>query len=216
MGLLDAIAGWFSSDSEPGPQLIVDGRAMLGTRAGQRLAPREMIDLLYRVGRFAEQEKLRSAVVFDGEPLHKAGDGDQFHGVTVYYATRPEQRVERLIELACAAARKGTPTLVSDDPEVERRAAEAGIGMLRCATLRKAMEPSGESEPKRRSGGPRRGERRDQRRRGRRSHRETPEAQAAPKTESSQPSPSAPNQSEAPPTTPSDPAVQRMVDLVDS
>lgn len=177
MGLLEAIAGLFSSDTPAvSARLIVDGRALLGVHPEQRPGPREMIALLYRLGRFAEQEKIPSAVVFDGEPLHRAGDGDQFQGVTVYYAESPMRRSARLLELARAAARRGPTTLVCDDVEIGRQAAESGIATLRTATLRKAMESAGiEGSDSRHSGGRRRdarpgragnGGRRGRRRRG--------------------------------------------------
>lgn len=144
MGLLEAITGLFSSDLPTVmARMIVDGRALLGVRPEHRPGPRDMIGLLYRLGRFAEQEKIPSAVVFDGEPLHRAGDGDQFQGVTVYYAESAARRGARLLELARAAARRGPATLVCDDADVERQAAEAGIATLRTATLRKAMESAG-------------------------------------------------------------------------
>ncbi|MCX7818703.1 MAG: hypothetical protein N2652_05780 [Kiritimatiellae bacterium] len=157
MGLLEAIAGLFSSDTPAvSARMIVDGRALLGVRPEQRPGPRDMIALLHRLGRFAEQEKIPSAVVFDGEPLHRAGDGDQFQGVTVYYAESPARRGARLLELARAAARRGPATLVCDDPEIERQAAEAGVVTLRVATLRKAMESSGEAGAEQRQPGGRR------------------------------------------------------------
>ncbi len=158
MGLLETIAGLFSSDSQTvSARMIVDGRALLGVRPEHRPGPRDMIALLYRLGRFAEQEKIPSAVVFDGEPLHRAGDGDQFQGVTVYYAESPARRGARLLELARAAARRGPATLVCDDVEIERQAAEAGITTLRSATLRKAIESGGAESGEGRPAGGRRG-----------------------------------------------------------
>ena len=63
MGLLDKISGWFSSgsSSESGPSFLVDGVALLSPRPGYRPSPRDMLGLLYRLGRFAEKEKVRHA-----------------------------------------------------------------------------------------------------------------------------------------------------------
>ncbi len=219
MGLFDAIKGMFSSDAaEPGYQMIVDGRAMLGGRADFRPTPRDMIALLYRLGRFMEQEKLRAAVVFEGEPLHKAGDGDQFQGVTVYYAEGASRRGARLLELGRASARKGAVTLVSDDPSVEAEAAAGGLGTLRASTLLRAIESAGgeRQRPPDHNGG-RRGRREGRRGRSRRGGGPPPSGQL----QSAAQTPSAGEGTGAAPPAPSsaaagsDEAVRRMVDLVD-
>lgn len=223
MGLLDAITGFFSSSDkgDTGPHMVIDGRAMLGGRPDYRPSPRDMIALLYRLGRFAEQEKIRSLVVFDGEPLHKAGDGDQFQGVTVFYADSPAQRGVRMMEVAKSAARRAAVTLVCDDAGMEREAAAAGIATLRTGTLRKALEPAGpEYHHDRRDGGDGRRGRRGggrQRRFGR-DHRGGRPGGSAPgpapaEAEASQPAETGGSPAEAGGA--SEAAVRRLVDLVD-
>ena len=146
MGLLDKISGWFSSDPEAGgPAFILDGVGVLNIRSG-RPSPRDMIGLLYRLGRFAEKEKVRVTVVYEGEALHKAADGDEFQGVTVYYADNASGRRERILEIAKQAARKGRVTVICGDAQMEKDAAAAGAQTLRAGTFRKAMEMGGDGD----------------------------------------------------------------------
>jgi len=147
MGLLDTISGWFASDPEgSGPVFLLDGSSLLNARPGYRPSPRDMIGLLYRLGRFAEKEKIRVTVIFEGDPLHKAADGDEFQGVTVYYAENPADRRARLSTQIKQAARKGRVTVVCGDEAVEKEAAAAGAQTLRASTFRKAMEIGGDGD----------------------------------------------------------------------
>lgn len=147
MGLLDTISGWFASDPEgSGPVFLLDGSSLLNSRSGYRPSPRDMIGLLYRLGRFAEKEKIRVTVIFEGDPLHKAADGDEFQGVTVYYADSMADRRARLSTQIKQGARKGRLTVVCGDEATEREAAAAGAQTLRASTFRKAMEIGGEGD----------------------------------------------------------------------
>lgn len=148
MGLLDKISGWFAGGDAPagaGPHFVVDGVALLNPRTNYRPTPREMISLLYRLGRFSEKEKVRITVIFDGEPLHKAADGDEFQGVTVYYADNAAGRPERFLGVL-KQARGGRVFAVCPDGGLEKKAMEAGAQPLRTSTFRKAMETAGEGD----------------------------------------------------------------------
>ncbi len=147
MGLFDKFKGLFGGgnggDSASGRLYLIDGVAVLGVRPGSRPSPREMLSLLYRLARFAEAEKIRVAVLFEGEPLHKASDGDVYMGVTVYYARDAAERPERLLALLKPHLRRGKATVISADAALEKKAQALGAEVLRATTFRKALDHAG-------------------------------------------------------------------------
>ena len=160
------VGGSAAGESQPGC-CVIDGNAWINVRGSGRADPRDMIAALQRMGRWSQREKLRVEAVFDGEPLRKAGDGESFAGVQVWFAKGRPQVVELLRERAKAASREGFDVVWSvSDVDWAREAIALGAGCIRPATLRKAMEGAGGDDrgdrgdrsgsPRRRRGGNRR------------------------------------------------------------
>ena len=164
MGILDTITGWLGGGSSSAETLfIVDGNGVLFPRGGGRAGPRDMMDLMRRLGRFAAQEKVGMICAFEAQPLRSAGDGDEFSGVTVYYADNAA-RMSELMKDLIKRNRSSRLIVVTADAAVEKQAESAGARPLRPTTFRKVLEPSGEpggdrgpssGPPRRRGRGPR-------------------------------------------------------------
>ncbi|MDZ4199254.1 MAG: hypothetical protein U1E27_08220 [Kiritimatiellia bacterium] len=146
MSWLCNIRSWFTvgktSGTLPGT-CVVDGASLLNARGG-RANPRDMLGLLHRIVRFAEREKIRIQVVFEGEPLHRAPDGETFQGVTVNYEKTPEARRARVLQLVKSGSSR--PAVVSQDPEIIQRVLTSGGDLLQGATFRKAVDNVGDGE----------------------------------------------------------------------
>jgi hypothetical protein len=143
MSLFSSIKALFGG-SGPRPagqrRYVVDGVDLLGAREG-RLFPREMIGLLHRLSRFATKEKIGLQVVFEGEPLRRAGDGDEFNGITVHYAKDRAARPGFLLDLARKELRQaGAVTVIASGADLEKQILAAGAQPLRPATFRKALD----------------------------------------------------------------------------
>lgn len=163
MGILDTISGWLGGGSSSAETLfIVDGNGVLFPRGGGRPGPRDMMDLMRRLGRFAAHEKVGMICVFEAQPLRTAADGDEFSGVTVYYADNAARLSDVMRDLI-KRHRSRRLIVVTAEGVVEKQAEAAGARPLRPATFRKALEPAGEpgdrgpssGPPRRRNRGPR-------------------------------------------------------------
>ena len=234
MGLFDKFKGLFGGgagdDSASGRLYLIDGVTVLGVRPGSRPSPREMLSLLYRLARFAEAEKIRVAVLFEGEPLHKASDGDVYNGVTVYYARDAAERPERLLALLKPQLRRGQATVIGADAALEKKIQALGADVLRATTFRKALDNAG--LPEGGEGGPRgggdrggergprpdrggeRGERGGRRRRGGRRGGRGPRPERGGETGGGQ-APESSSGGEAPRGGGSDAAVRNLLDVVE-
>lgn len=147
MSLFDKIMGLFGPKSGAASgaplMLVLDGAAYLAGGRG-RPGPRDLLALLSRLGRFATREKVKITVLFESDPLHRAGDGDELNGVTVYYVASPEERTERLWTLYKQLRRGSRVVVVSADPGLEKRVQAAGGEVLRASTFAKAVEAAEE------------------------------------------------------------------------
>ncbi|MBP7275446.1 MAG: NYN domain-containing protein [Kiritimatiellae bacterium] len=155
MGILDTISGWLGGGSSSAETLfIVDGKGVLFPRGGGRPGPRDMMDLMRRLGRFAAHEKVGMICAFEAQPLRTVADGDEFSGVTVYYADTAARLTEVMKDLI-KRHRNRRLIVVTAEAAIEQQAESAGARPLRPATFRKALEPAGGGEPgEQRGGGP--------------------------------------------------------------
>jgi predicted RNA-binding protein with PIN domain len=147
MSLLSKISGLFKSGPSAGGSskdrtYIVDGVALLDPRGnGSRISPRDMIGILHRLSRFALTEKIQVQVLFQGEPLRKAPEGEGFNGLEVFYAESDQTRPDRLMDLLKQGLKKsGGVTVITSGGELERKIMEAGGHVMRSITFRKALD----------------------------------------------------------------------------
>ena len=188
--------------------VVVDG-VSLNEAAGMKgkIAPRNQLQLLRRLSRFAEREKTGMVVVLSGSPLHKAPAGKKFEEVVVLYSKSPEAHAKHVVKVARS---KGPGVvLVSGNAAVEKIA--AGLKTMRMSTFRKAFDTGGSgaeggSERPERGGGDRSNRNRPPRRR--------PQKQSGEKPSGGKPS--GQQKPERPPKEPSqNDAINELIDLID-
>jgi len=137
MSLLDKIVSIFSGGGG-GQHYIVDGARLVDERNGSRLGPREQINVMNQLARFAQQEKIRVSVVFEGKVLREVeGDGGEFKGLTVYFVENEAALKERLGKLARSGV---TVVTAAVNEEIAR---SRGARVIRASTFRKALESQG-------------------------------------------------------------------------
>jgi len=134
---------------------VVDGSALMdprGAQNGRPTAPRDMLRLLHRMAQFTRAEKVRCALVFQGEPLHKAPDGAEMGSLEVLYADAPDARRKLLIR-CCKRGRGADGAVVFCHSGMAAELERAGAATMRLNTLRKALEQPGDDRGGGRSGG---------------------------------------------------------------
>ena len=86
--------------------IVVDGVSLnesLGMKGN--VAPRNQLQLLRRLARFSEREKVELIVVLSGEPLHKAPAGKKFEEIVVVYSNSSDVHAKRVLSLAASKGR---------------------------------------------------------------------------------------------------------------
>ncbi len=165
-----------------------------GSRGGDRLSPRDRVNLLQKIASFVEREQLNACILIEGRPLREAPEGESFKTAKVVYAETGDEYVQQALKLAAG----GSALLITQNRELERQAQDRGIRTLRASSLRRAMDENGRGSGGGgggnggggggRSGGNRSGRRRSRSRRGNAEggNRNT-EQQAAKPTENAEP-----------------------------
>ena len=144
MGLFDR----FKASSKT--VLIVDGVSLnnaLGMKGN--VPPRNQLQLLRRLSRFSEREKIGVTVVLSGSPLHKAPAGKKFEEITVLYSKSTEAHPQNIAKIA--AAKGSGSILISSNPAVEKIALGRGMKTMRVSTFRKAFDTGGNDSDNNRS-----------------------------------------------------------------
>ena len=156
--------GLFSFLKPSKKTVIIDGvslNASLGMKG--KVPPRNQLQLLRRVSRFAQREKLSMVVVLSGSPLHKAPARKKFEDVTVLYSKNIEAHAQYVVKISRSYG--AGAILISDNSAVEKIAGE-GTQLMRTSTFRKAFDTNGsDSEGSERGSGNRGGRSRPPRRR---------------------------------------------------
>ena len=185
--------------------VVVDGLSLneaLGMKG--KVPPRNQLQLLRRLSRFAEREKVGMVVVLSGSPLHKAPAGKKFEEAMVVYSKSPEAHAKHVAKVA--RSKGDGAILVSGNAAAEKIALGGGVQTMRVSTFRKAFDTGGSgaeggSDRPERGGGDRSNRNRPQRRR--------PQKQSGEK-QSGQRKP------ERPPKEPSqNDAINELIDLID-
>lgn len=180
--------------------LIIDGQSLneaLGMKG--KIPPRNQLQMLRRLSRFTEREKVGMVVVLSGSPLHKAPAGKKFEEISVLYSKTPEAHAKYVAKVA--ASKGAGAILVSGNTAVEELALGQGMGTMRVSTFRKVFDFGGsESE----------GSRRPERGGNERSNRSRPPRRRQQKKASTEPNPERPPKE----STEAD-AINELIDLVD-
>jgi hypothetical protein len=145
MSLLDKIQAFFSSGSGSAHQAakrlyLLDAARILDDKAGgSRIGPREQVQVLQQLARFAEQEKVRLIAVFEGRPLREVENGGEFNGITVYFAEQDTSVNDVILKVLKGESRRMPVVVVTADPQFEPKVLAAGGQIMRASTFRKAL-----------------------------------------------------------------------------
>lgn len=169
MSLLGVIKSWFSGGGSS-RLYIIDGAQLVGSgSAVERLSPRDQVHVLQQLSRFAEKESIDIQVAFEGRSLREVAHGGEYGGVKVFFADKQAALQDMILDLVRSGARRQKVVLVTNNRQLEEKAARTGAQTLRPSTLRKAMENGGGERGDRGERGGDRGDRGDRGpRRGRR------------------------------------------------
>ena len=108
-----------------------------------KVPPRNQLQMLRRLSRFSQREKLEMVVVLSGTPLNKAPAGKKFEEVTVIYSKSMEVHAKFLAKTV--SSRGAGAVLVSGNAGAEKIAG-SGVKKLRVSTFRKAFDVGGDSD----------------------------------------------------------------------
>ena len=145
MSLLDKIQAFFSPGNGNAHQAanrlyLLDAARILDDKAGgSRIGPREQVQVLQQLARFAEQEKMRLIAVFEGRPLREVENGGEYNGVTVYFADQDTSINDVILKVLKGESRRMPVVVVTADPQFEQKVLAAGGQILRASTFRKAL-----------------------------------------------------------------------------
>ncbi|MBU1910149.1 MAG: hypothetical protein KJ726_08880, partial [Verrucomicrobia bacterium] len=143
MSWLDSLKRLFGAKSGSGRVYILDAAPLHGSaRPGDRLSPRDQVQVLQQLSRFVEREKIQAQAVFEGRPLREVGEGENFGPLQVFFVEGAAALPDRIVELFRRAG-AGRAVVVSSHPQVEKRVAELGGSLVRPGTFRRAFENGG-------------------------------------------------------------------------
>lgn len=146
MSLLGVIKSWFSGGGSS-RLYIIDGAQLVGSgSAVERLSPRDQVHVLQQLSRFAEKESIDIQVAFEGRSLREVAHGGEYGGVKVFFADKQAALQDMILDLVRSGARRQKVVLVTNNRQLEEKAARTGAQTLRPSTLRKAMENGGGGE----------------------------------------------------------------------
>ena len=136
--------------------IVIDG-VSLSEAMGMKgdVPPRNQLQLLRRLSRFAEREKVNLVVVLSGTPLNKAPAGEQFEKIQVLYSASSD--VHENYVLKVARSKGSAAVLVSGNASLERTAVSRGSSTMRLSTFRKAFDANGNENGSDRFSGDRNG-----------------------------------------------------------
>ncbi|MCF7816937.1 MAG: hypothetical protein K9M54_03545 [Kiritimatiellales bacterium] len=118
--------------------LVVDGESLndaLGMKG--KIPPRNQLQILRRLARFASCEKIETIVVLSGSPLIKAPAGKKFEDVTVIYSKTMEAHAKFLAKTAMA---KGSGTILITGNAAAEKLVGTRVKTMRVSTFRKAFD----------------------------------------------------------------------------
>lgn len=143
MSLLDGLKKLFGAKSGTGKIYILDAAPLHGAaRPGDRLSPRDQVQVLQQLSRFVEREKIQAQAVFEGRPLREVAEGENFGPVQVFFVENAAALPDRIVELFRRAG-AGRAVVVSGHPEVEKKVTEQGGSLIRPGTFRRAFDNGG-------------------------------------------------------------------------
>jgi hypothetical protein len=209
MSFFDTIKAWLAPSAGRRVKrlyLVDAGRLMGAGSTGDRLSPREQVQILQQLSRFAEKEGICVQAFFEGRALREVASGEDFGKVTVFFAEKAEALPGLILQCLRSGLRRGEVMVVTSNASLEKDVVNSGGTTMRPSTFRKAIENG--------QGGGERGDRGDRGGRGprRRPQGRGPRPQQQPSQPSDQPSEAPPG---APPSSSASDSVRDLIDLVE-
>ncbi|MDF7801082.1 hypothetical protein P4C99_16520 [Pontiellaceae bacterium B1224] len=130
---------------KPARTVLVIDAISLNESAGLKgkIPPRNQLQMLRRLARFAQREKLEVIAVLSGNPLNKAPAGKKFEEVLVLYSKSMDDHGKFLVKTTLS---KGAgAVMVSGNAAVEKMAGDS-VKKMRISTFRKAFDVGGDGE----------------------------------------------------------------------
>ncbi|MBN2684157.1 MAG: hypothetical protein JXR40_02655 [Pontiellaceae bacterium] len=185
--------------------LVVDVEALnesLGIKGN--VAPRNQLQTLRRLSRFARREKLDVVAVVAGSPLNKAPTGKKFEGIQVLYCADSKDLPAFLAKTTRA---KGSGAILVSGNAAAEKLLGTNVSKLRMSTFRKAFDLGGDQEPQeQRNNNAQRANRPPRRNRQRSQQQQQQQQNNEPRKERQERKPKEPSQSDA---------INELIDLVD-
>ena len=130
---------------KPARTVLVVDAVSLNESAGMKgkIPPRNQLQMLRRLARFAQREKIEVIAVLCGTPLNKAPAGKKFEDVTVLYSKSAEAHAKFLAKTTVS---KGAGAVLVSGSAVTEKAAGNGVKKMRVSTFRKAFDIGGDGE----------------------------------------------------------------------
>ena len=125
-------------------RMIVDGSRWTDARGGERQSPRDQVQILQLIARFAKQEKIETLVVFEGRPLREVSEDGDFNGLKVFFTEKQGSASDLVVSRARSAGARGLMVFTAD-PALEQKVAAMGCSVMHPSTLRKAIEGGAQS-----------------------------------------------------------------------
>ena len=144
MSLIDKIKSLclLGNNGSRGKRLcVIDGASLFNGRSS-KIGPREQIQTLQQLSRFAKQENVKVCAVFEGKPLREVSSGGEYKGVIVYFTNRSVKVSEIIVKLVRGKFRRFDVLVVTPSADLEREVFKLGGSAMKAATLKKALEGS--------------------------------------------------------------------------
>jgi predicted RNA-binding protein with PIN domain len=120
---------------------LVDGNNVMAQRVGwHRDKPKARRGLMNELALFAQERRVRVAVVFDGAPEKHFADGASYKGVQVFYAERGSNADERIKQMVERSRERRTLVVVTSDRALADYVRRCGARVVRSGEFRKKME----------------------------------------------------------------------------
>jgi hypothetical protein len=130
---------------KPAKTVLVIDAISLNESMGMKgkVPPRNQLQMLRRLARFSQREKIEVIAVLTGSPLNKAPAGKKFEGIVVLYSKDMDKHAKFMAKIV--AGKGPGAVLVSGNAAVEK-VAGSSVKKMRISTFRKAFDVGGENE----------------------------------------------------------------------
>ncbi|MDF7826649.1 hypothetical protein P4B35_21645 [Pontiellaceae bacterium B12227] len=130
---------------KPARTVLVIDAVSLNESAGLKgkIPPRNQLQMLRRLARFSQREKIEVIAVLSGAPLNKAPAGKKFEEITVLYSKSMEAHAKFLAKTTMS---KGAGAVLVSGSAATEKVAGNGVKKMRVSTFRKAFDIGGDGE----------------------------------------------------------------------